>query len=69
MASVITEPWVIIGDCNIVLYEYEKQSRCPLNQTEADMFIDMSDNIGLQDLGFKGYPYTWSNKRQGLEFT
>jgi hypothetical protein len=30
-------------------------------------FRDCLDDCGLTDLGFKGYKFTWNNKREGPE--
>lgn len=69
MASTITEPWIIIGDCNIMLHESEKQSRFPFNQSEANNFIELLHSLDLHDLGFTGYPFTWNNRRNDNDFT
>ncbi|KAL4619828.1 hypothetical protein ACB092_06G108800 [Castanea dentata] len=46
-------PWLCIGDFNAFLQSSEKLSKWPAQECQ------------LEDLGFKGYPYTWNNKRPG----
>ena len=35
----------------------------PPNSVEIDAFKNVLDSCTLEDLGYKGYTYTWSNKR------
>ena len=32
---------------------------------QIDAFREALENCQLEDLGYKGYPYTWNNKRPG----
>ena len=61
--SFVGESWMCIGDFNAILHSTEKLSkRLPqLNQMEA--FCEALKGCQLEDLRFKGYPFTWNNKR------
>ena len=58
-------PWMIIGDFNAFFHALEKKSRRPPQTSQVDAFKDALESCQLQDLGFKGYPFTWNNKRPG----
>jgi hypothetical protein len=62
-------PWLCIGDFNVILSSKEKISfyKCPyLNNLD---FQNALDDCWLIDLGFKGPRYTCSNCRNGRELT
>ncbi|KAL3820475.1 hypothetical protein ACJIZ3_006380 [Penstemon smallii] len=65
LASRSSKPWVCMGDFNAHLYNSEKEggNRTPGYQLR-DFRVALQDS-GLTDLGYSGYPYTWSN---GWEF-
>ena len=54
-----------IGDFNAILNSTEKLSKRPLDHYQMDAFQEALDNCQLEDLGFRGYQYTWNNKRPG----
>lgn len=58
-----------MGDFNAILHSSEKQSRYPPSFKQMDDFRNALDVCHLADLGFVGYPFTWNNKRLGLENT
>ncbi|KAK2664585.1 hypothetical protein Ddye_003159 [Dipteronia dyeriana] len=56
-------PWRCIGDFNEVLYNYEQEGGVKKPQSQLESFREAVDYCGLEDLGFSGPPFTWSNKR------
>ena len=52
-----------IGDFNAFLNVSEKQSKTPPQMSQIDAFRDALEYCQLEELGFRGYPFTWSNKR------
>ncbi|KAL9673458.1 hypothetical protein QQ045_029716 [Rhodiola kirilowii] len=59
--------WVVIGDFNEVLSLNEVKSGRMRNQWQIDNFRKVVEDCHLIDLGFIGYPYTFSNHRVGEE--
>ena len=54
-----------IGDFNAIIQSTEKLSKRPPSASQIDAFRASLGVCQLEDLGFKGYPYTWNNKRSG----
>jgi hypothetical protein len=50
---------------NEVLCSEEQLGGNPRNETQMQGFRECLYDCELTDLGFKGYPFTWSNKREG----
>ena len=69
LQSFVDGPWCCLGDFNAILNSSEKQSRFPPPFKQMDDFRSTLDDCRLADLGFVGYPFTWNNKRPGLENT
>ncbi|XP_075633544.1 uncharacterized protein LOC142606010 [Castanea sativa] len=44
---------------------YEKQSKQPAQAEQVDVFREALELCQLEDLDYRGYPFTWSNKRPG----
>ena len=65
LTNFIDEPWLCIGDFNAFLSSSKKLSKCPPNYGQIEAFREALDLCLLEDLGFKGYPFTWINKRPG----
>lgn len=61
-----SEPWLLIGDFNSVLSQAEKRGGIPFASSSNNSFSNELNNLGLIDLGFNGYPFTWSNKQTDL---
>ncbi|KAL9674714.1 hypothetical protein QQ045_002913 [Rhodiola kirilowii] len=59
--------WVVIGDFNEILSLNEVKSGRMRNQWQIDNFRRVVEDCHLIDLGFIGYPYTFSNHRVGEE--
>lgn len=65
LAGLFNYPWLCFGDLDEILNLNEKlggNDRC-LNMV-AD-FREAVNDCSLVDLGCKGYPFMWSNKRYG----
>uniref|UniRef100_A0ACD5ZUT1 Uncharacterized protein n=1 Tax=Avena sativa TaxID=4498 RepID=A0ACD5ZUT1_AVESA len=58
-------PWLCASDFNEIAHREEYIG--PGGRTKLQMikFRECLDDCDLQDLGFIGYPYTWSNGREG----
>jgi len=65
LQTFVEGPWVVIGDFNAYLHAWEKKSRRQPQNSQVKAFREALDCCHLQDLGFLGYPYTWSNNRPG----
>jgi hypothetical protein len=60
-------PWLCAGDFNEALFQHEQIGGNPRNQAQMTAFGDCLNDCCLTDLGFKGYEYTWSNRREGSD--
>ncbi|KAL3839206.1 hypothetical protein ACJIZ3_023797 [Penstemon smallii] len=65
LASSCSKPWLCIGDFNALLYNSEKKGRNIIPAYQLREFRTALQDSGLSDIGFSGYPFTWSN---GWEF-
>ena len=52
-----------IGDFNAITQSTKKLSKRPPQMSQIDSFRATLECCHLEDLGFKGYPYTWNNNR------
>lgn len=57
--------WVIMGDFNMLLTSEDKRGGKPIAGPSRNPFRFFVDEFELIDLGFIGFPFTWSNKRVG----
>ncbi|KAK7256210.1 hypothetical protein RIF29_29648 [Crotalaria pallida] len=60
-------PWLCCGDFNEFLSPDDKQGCQPVNILSVDSFRQALDDCALEDLGFVGQRFTWSNKRRMLD--
>ncbi|KAF7152781.1 hypothetical protein RHSIM_Rhsim01G0119200 [Rhododendron simsii] len=60
-----TEDWVLWGDFNDILWTDEKKGGRRREVWSLKVFRDFVASLGAVDLGFNGYPFTWSNRRGG----
>nr|XP_023923653.1 uncharacterized protein LOC112035046 [Quercus suber] len=65
LRSFVHGPWMCIGDFNAILSSSEKLSKRPPQARLIDEFREALEMNELKDLGYKGYQYTWNNKRPG----
>ncbi|CAL5097923.1 unnamed protein product [Urochloa decumbens] len=59
------DPWVVVGDFNEVLWQYEHFSETKRGERQMEAFRDTLDMCGLRDIGFAGIPWTYDNKKSG----
>ena len=58
-------PWLCVGDFNAILNASEKLSIRQPHSSQINEFRDALDFCQLEDLGYRGYPSTWTNKWPG----
>lgn len=58
-------PWLCFGDFNEILHLNEKIGRHNICVSAVNKFREAIKECGLSDLGCKGHPFTWSNRRFG----
>lgn len=62
-ATMMQEPWGVVGDFNSITCAEEKLGGRPFNLNNNLDFISCIDECGLQDAGFSGSIYTWCDHR------
>uniref|UniRef100_A0A803LCM9 Uncharacterized protein n=1 Tax=Chenopodium quinoa TaxID=63459 RepID=A0A803LCM9_CHEQI len=60
-------PWLCGGDLILMLHSGEKQGGRVFDMEEAEILRDVVGVCELEDLGFIGHDFTWSNNRGGEE--
>jgi len=60
-----TLPWVLLGDFNEALWQYEHFSATLRAESQMAAFRDCLQLCELKDLGFSGLPFTYDNRRAG----
>lgn len=65
LASLYSLSWLCFGDFNEILQMNEKTGKNDRRESNIKDFRDAVKFCGLRDLGFKGHPFTWSNRRFG----
>lgn len=63
LKNFVDGPWLCIGDFNVILNALEKQSTRPPQTTQINAFRDALELYQLEDLGYRGYPFTWTKKK------
>ena len=58
-------PWLCVGDFNEVLHVDEQMGGNDREEWCMEGFWEVVDFCGFTDLGFRGLPYTWDNRREG----
>ncbi|CAM8923717.1 unnamed protein product [Rhodiola kirilowii] len=58
-------PWVVMGDFNEVVSLKEIWSRCGRSNWQMTNFRQVLEDCQITDLGYQGYPFTYSNRRKG----
>ncbi|KAL9672899.1 hypothetical protein QQ045_029152 [Rhodiola kirilowii] len=56
-------PWIVLGDFNEVLGDNEVLGVRPRQLWQMSNFREALEDCDLSDLGFKGYPFTFTNGR------
>jgi hypothetical protein len=62
--NITHENWLLFGDFNMVLNHAEKLGGRDLNYSHTNLFQDTLNNCLLQDLGYHGDIFTWSNNQE-----
>ena len=65
LASLSSLPWICYGDFNEILRMNEKTGKNERRVSNVNEFREAVNFFGLRDMGFKGHPFTWSNRRFG----
>ena len=61
LRAVSREPWVVCGDFNEALWQYEHLSRSARAEAQMSVFRDCLQTCDLEELGFSGLPFTYNN--------
>ncbi|CAM8888112.1 unnamed protein product [Rhodiola kirilowii] len=59
------DPWLVLGDFNEVLFGWESKGRRLRREWQMRSFREAIEDSGLSDLGYRGTPFTFSNRREG----
>lgn len=62
LASLFSHPRCCFGDFNEIMHLHEKNIHLVAEFREA------VHECNLMDMGYKGYPFTWSNRRYRTQF-
>ncbi|XP_060187475.1 uncharacterized protein LOC132616812 [Lycium barbarum] len=65
--TIVSGPWLVVGDFNSVLTVDDRINGAPVHQGELFDFQDCVDDLGLGILNKSGSTYSWSNKRDAGE--
>jgi hypothetical protein len=52
-------PWLVLGDFNEILFNYEKEGGRPRSQLAMKAFHDALNDCELEDMGYVGDLFTW----------
>ncbi|XP_075083347.1 uncharacterized protein LOC142167090 [Nicotiana tabacum] len=67
LASDMELPWLVGGDFNVILQEYEKIGGLPVHPPECEDFAFCVNSCGLFEQGYKESSFTWWNGRSNVE--
>ncbi|KAK2435568.1 hypothetical protein QL285_020615 [Trifolium repens] len=67
LASKATSRWLCVGDLNDMLSGEDKKGGNSRTLSQLSLGRQTIDACGLLDMGFEGYPFTWTNGREGAE--
>ena len=65
LKTFVEGPWLCFGDFNAILHSSEKQSIRQPHNSQINEFREALESCQLEELGYKEYPFTWTNKRPG----
>ena len=68
LTNLSTSPWLCFGDFNKILHPCEKSGGNKRHPNLIHDFREALRDCDLLDVGFEGYPFTWSNGRYGPGF-
>ncbi|XP_060195312.1 uncharacterized protein LOC132624568 [Lycium barbarum] len=63
------EPWIILGDFNVVLHRDDRLGGNTVTLAEVTDFQNCIDNCGLEEMANSGNTYTWSDKQAARIFS
>lgn len=61
--------WLCVGDFNEITNQSKKSGGDPRCETQMASFRSVLEDYNLNDLGFKGSKFTWTNCREADQFT
>lgn len=64
IGATLFAPWLCLGDFNDIANHGEKLGGRRKYQRKIDEFNDLLADLHLEDIGFKGQTFTWSNNRR-----
>ena len=64
-SSIQIDPWVVLGDFNVVRFTSEKLGRDVFGNPAMEAFNDCCYAAELEDIKYVGHHFTWSNKSSG----
>lgn len=62
------QPWLCLGGFNEITNQEEKEGGAVRQEWQMQPFRDALESCNLQDLGYKGAQFTWTNCRYDGEF-
>ena len=68
LAGIFSYPWCCFSDFNEILNLQEKSGGNEKNMDMVVKFREVVQACNLVDMEYKGYPFTWSNRRYGQHF-
>ena len=60
-----SNPWVMMGDFNETMWQFEHFSETKRGERQMEAFRDALDFCEFHDVGFSGLPWTYDNKQFG----
>lgn len=58
-------PWLCAGDFSEIIFNIQKKGGALKSAGQLQGFRDAIDYYAFQDMGFEGYPFTWSDGHEG----
>ncbi|KAK3211795.1 hypothetical protein Dsin_016501 [Dipteronia sinensis] len=65
LAGLYNLPWVVLGAFNEIMCVTKKVGGTDKKWQEITLFREAVEDCELEDMGFVGAKFTWSNKREG----
>nr|XP_004253227.1 uncharacterized protein LOC101244567 [Solanum lycopersicum] len=65
MAKGISQPWLIVGDFNVILSTKDRLAGVPVTTNEIKDFGECVRDMGVNELQWTRNYYTWTNKQCG----
>ncbi|XP_019241803.1 PREDICTED: uncharacterized protein LOC109221818 [Nicotiana attenuata] len=67
IATIVTDPWLVAGDFNVVLYANDRLSCNPVSFAETEDFSSCLQQTALSELPWQSEYYTWTNRQPGVD--